>query len=127
MSCNQVKMRWWWLPWCTCCVQGGLPCAAALRPWNRSCDPSPAWGIPCSLPMTRMEASTMDQTKHDLLVHTRADVLVTLNAASETSFGESDPQRLKEGIHHVSDEERCSGPHACRRTRAPQRLACRQH
>jgi len=27
-----------------------------------------------------MEASTMDQTKHDLLVHTRADVLVTLNA-----------------------------------------------
>jgi len=27
-----------------------------------------------------MEASTMDQTKHDLLVHTCADVLVTLNA-----------------------------------------------
>src|SRR5262245_62487804 len=42
--------------------------------------------------------------------------------ASETSFGEADPQRLKEGIHYVSDEERCSGPHACRRTRAPQRL-----
>src|SRR5467141_423062 len=79
MSCNQVKMRWWWLPWCTCCVQGGLPCAAALRPWNRSCDPSPAWGIPCSLPMARMEASAMDQTKHDLLVHTRADVLALLN------------------------------------------------
>jgi len=29
--------------------------------------------------MARMEASTMDQTKNDLLEHTRADVLVTLN------------------------------------------------
>jgi len=27
-----------------------------------------------------MEASTMDQTRNDLLVHTGADVLVTLNA-----------------------------------------------
>src|SRR5262249_9834080 len=43
MSCNQVKMRWLWLPWRTCCVQGGLPCSAALRPWKRSCDPSQAW------------------------------------------------------------------------------------
>src|SRR6266851_5055169 len=80
MSCNQAKMRWWWLPWCTCCVQGGLPCAAALRPWNRSCDPSPVWGRPCSLPMARMEASTMYQMKHDVLDHTHADVRALFNA-----------------------------------------------
>ena len=28
----------------------------------------------------------MDQTKHDLLVHTRADVLVTLNASQRNKL-----------------------------------------
>jgi hypothetical protein len=36
--------------------------------------------------MARMEASTMDQTKNDLLVHTRADVLVTLNASKRNKL-----------------------------------------
>src|SRR5262252_5235738 len=82
MLCNQMKMqmRWWWLPWCTCCVQAGLPCSAALRTWNRSCDPSHAWGILCPLLIARMEASTMYQTKNDVLDHTGADVIALLNA-----------------------------------------------